>query len=1144
MRPWIFVCSRALRAFVGIVVLTSACVPGWALASEDIRLAQFGIERWDLSDGLGSNWVRALSEHPDGTIWIGTGTGLVRFDGHRFEPIVAGGLDAFPRRAVTALAGSRDGSPWVGLDFAGVRRVGEPVAPALPDDIEVRQLLEDSAGNLWVGTARGLWRMDAGTVTQVFPHDEARVAEINGLATGPGGEIWVRSAEHGLWRIADDRIEIIADAPGCRGFGIAVGSDGDRFMSCREGIWHQAANSADWERIADDFGVGPILLDRRGDLWFGGRSGLTRWSKGRLERLPNASGLGDWRVRALTEDRSGDIWIGTFSGGLARLHRGPVTAFGAPEGLNIESATSLLAAEGGRLWIGSFRDGLLRFDPASSELERWTRAEGLPGDTAWSLAADQNYPGAIWVGADEGLARFDGRRLHNVGSVDGIAGAIRVLHSDDRDPRTLWLAGEDPEIIALRDGNVTRYHVTDGVPDGRVRFFHRDRQGNLLVGGEGGLARFSAGRWAPVTPGGTPLSALTAIAEDDAGVLWLASRREGLLRIDGPQSLVLPLDNGLPFWQVHSLALDRTGGLWMSGSEGLARLRIDDYQRWAAGDLAQIPVELFGRRDGMREIETNGWGHPTSVCLDGGRLAYPTARGILVLDPSAQPEVALVADEISLRGAWAGGRALPVSDPLQLTRQERALRISFSAVELLRPESVTFRYRLKGVDPDWIEAGTRRTAEWSPLPPGNRQLLLQARLPGQPWIDAAGTWTVSVTPQPWETMALRLTAFTTALALAAAVLYWRRRLRDNHAAALARTRTFLREVIDTNPNPMFVRGCDGAYILANRAAAEIYQRAPEDLEGLTPTELGPAPRGIIGLDAIDADVIASGEERVVPEHEIIDSNGQRRWFRVVRRPGYGPDARHIEHVIGTAVDITDFKLARERLEHEQVRLRRSREEARALSHQLLHAQEDERRRLAREIHDDITQQLAGLSMLAWSTAQAAIREPGGDRRDALEHLARGLEQLANDVQAMSRELHPPSLATLGLAAALRTECCTFAARTGLPIGFTAESRTSEPPVEVGLAFYRIAQEALRNCLSHARAKRVCVALVSDEGRLRLEIADDGVGFDTTQTEARRGIGLPGMRERARLAGASLRIDSTSGKGTRIVVEWQGPPRLE
>jgi PAS domain S-box-containing protein len=1132
------------------LALLFAALAGIAEAAprEDIGLAQFGVQRWDANAGLGGNWVRDLVEDRDGRIWIGTGVGLSRFDGRVFTAVADGGLDALPQRSVSALARSHDGGLWVGLALGGVRRInagsGPPVAPpVLPPTVAVHDLQEDAGGTLWIASSAGLWRFDAGGLRVVAPDDDARVAEVRTVLVDVGGAVWARTRQHGLWRIDGDVITTVPDAPGCLGYGLAIGPDGERFTSCQRGIWHAPPGSDDWRRISDAFGAGQIHLDRRGDLWFSTQEGLTRWSRGRTERLPPERGLGDWRLRAVTEDRRGDLWFGSFSGGLARLHRGPVQTIGPPEGLDIDGTSAVLAAPGGDLWVGALRSGLMRVRPGEGLVARWTMQDGLPGDTAWALAADPRDPGGVWVGADAGLAWLADGRLRAVGpGGESFTGAVALVHVEPGTPPTVWVAGPAGGAVALRGGEAVVHDASRGLPLSRVRFLQRDRAGRLLAGGLEGLFALDGERWTRHAPGGLQVEAVTAAAEDLEGNLWLASSSRGLLRLAGDTQTTWTLDDGLPFWPLHSLAFDRTGGLWMSSDDGLARILLDDHARWRAGELERIPVERLGRRDGLRDVETNGWGQPSHAALGDGRLVYPTAHGIALVDPAAMPSVGLSPEEIYLRAAWAGTRALNLDAPLRLSRDERALRIAFSAIELLRPEAVTFRYRLEGVDRDWVAAGSAAEAIWSGLPPGEFRFLLQARLPGQPWIDAARSLPVSIAPLPWESTPLRLAALVLALLLAAAVVRWRLRIGSRHAGVLRRARAFLREVIDTSPNPIFVRDRAGAYSLANRAAAEVYRRAPEALEGRDPRELGPPPPGMASIDALDAEVIATGEERVVPEHEIVDGEGRRRWFRVVKRPGFAPDGRTVEQVIGTAVDVTDFKLARERLEREQARLRRSREEARALSHQLLRAQEDERRRLAREIHDDLTQQLAGLSMLAWSTAQAAARDPGADRREALEHLARGLEQLANDVQALSRELHPPSLEALGLAAALRAECATFGQRTGLPIECLVEPLPSEPPTDVGLALYRITQEALRNCLTHAQADRVTVDLRGDDQGLRLEIVDDGVGFDAARVDAGPGIGLSGMRERARLAGVTLAIDSAPGRGTTIAVAWRESTR--
>ena len=1111
-------------------------------AADDLDLAQMGVQRWESRDGLLSNWVRDVLEDADGTIWVATTGGVMRFDGSAFLTIESTGETPLPQRAVNALAGSSDAGLWVGFEYGGVYRVGEPVEPlpALPEDAVVHDLAVAPDDSLFIASSHGVWRHRSGVTQRIAPPGVPDgPVEVRRITVEQDGTVWARSTVHGLWRIVGARATLVEDAPGCRGFDIKVGPTGERFMSCNAGVWRWPAAGDGWELLSDDDAVGPLHLDRRGDLWFGAQTGLSRWSRGRIERLPPEVGLGDWRVRGLTEDRRGDLWIGTFSGGLTRLHRGPIHSFGRPEGLAIDSTTTVIAAPEGRLWIGAWRAGLLRFDPITRKVERWTVAQGVPGETVWTLAADPREPGALWVGGDAGLARFAGGRVEAVDAGPVVSNQpVRVLHTDPIDPDTLWMAGDWPGVATMRNGQSKVDESAAGQPIGRIRFFLRDRRGRLLCGGDAGLFALTGHHWVPLMPGGRRLAALTAIAEHEDGSLWVASSREGILRVDGDRVDTWGLAAGLPFLRVHSLLFDPDGGLWMSGNEGLARVRVADHARWRGGELARIPSERLGRRDGLRDVETNGWGYPPAQEIGGGRVAYPTIAGIAVLDPRKSPSIGLSPQEISINAAWSGATRLPVDGPILLRSGERALRVAFSAVELLRPEAVAFRYRLDGVDAEWLHARESREAVWSPLPPGRHRFRLQARMPDQPWIDADRTLQVEVTPHPWESTWLRLLALAASLLLVGAIVAWRLRLGARHARVLARSRAFLRDVIDTSPHPIFVRRRDGSYDLANRAAMDVLGiGGPLPGEGpLQPPDT--TRKGMAPVDALDAAVIADGIERMIPEQEVVDANGRRRWFRIIKRPGFASSGRTVEQVYGTAVDITEFKLARQRLEREQQRLRRSREEARALSRRLLSAQEDERRRLAQDIHDDLTQQLAGLSLLAWSTVRGLGSGIASERREALETIARELERLARDMQSLSHDLHPPALDAFGLIEALRIECSTFARRTGLAITFQGDGITDEQPVEVGLALYRITQEALRNGLAHAGATRVVVSIEAESGMLRLRVQDDGVGFDPARRAQRAGLGISGMRERARLAGASFSVESAPERGTAVIVTWR------
>ncbi len=249
------------------------------------------------------------------------------------------------------------------------------------------------------------------------------------------------------------------------------------------------------------------------------------------------------------------------------------------------------------------------------------------------------------------------------------------------------------------------------------------------------------------------------------------------------------------------------------------------------------------------------------------------------------------------------------------------------------------------------------------------------------------------------------------------------------------------------------------------------------------------------------------------EYRIRTVDGRTVWLRnivnVIVENG------RAKELVGISVDINERKLA---------------EEARAeVTRRLLRAQEEERSLIARELHDDIAQSLAVLNMRLHQLERKAQRSP---RQRAAVADARGLAlKIANDVERLSRGLHPSQLEQLGLAAAVRDWCGDFARHSG----FRMECRLGDIPRDLDLdvtgCLFRILQECLRNIAKHSQAGHVSVELSAGSGQVRLQVSDDGIGFDPAS--ATPGLGFVSMRERLRLVGGKLELTSAPGKGTRV-----------
>jgi signal transduction histidine kinase len=256
-----------------------------------------------------------------------------------------------------------------------------------------------------------------------------------------------------------------------------------------------------------------------------------------------------------------------------------------------------------------------------------------------------------------------------------------------------------------------------------------------------------------------------------------------------------------------------------------------------------------------------------------------------------------------------------------------------------------------------------------------------------------------------------------------------------------------------------------------------------------------------------------GEYQV--EFRVPQPDSTIRWIAARGRVEFDRNGQPVR-MRGVSIDITER--------------RRAEEEARDLSGRLISAQEDERARLARALHDDITQRLALLAI------DAGRKESGvADTtvKQALRSMRRDLAQISEDVHALCYLLHPSILQDLGLIEALKAECDRFRSVEAIPVSFRAEELLDEPPRAVALCLYRIAQEALRNVARHADASAIEVDLRFADGRLQLWVRDNGVGFDPAWKQARPSFGHASMRQRVSLVGGELRVHSAPGRGTTV-----------
>ena len=270
------------------------------------------------------------------------------------------------------------------------------------------------------------------------------------------------------------------------------------------------------------------------------------------------------------------------------------------------------------------------------------------------------------------------------------------------------------------------------------------------------------------------------------------------------------------------------------------------------------------------------------------------------------------------------------------------------------------------------------------------------------------------------------------------------------------------------------------------------------------------------------------------ECEMLRRDGTRIWTSISSRRVSDPDGKTL-YYSGFVQDISERKQMEETSRKSDMILRQSENELRLLAGRLIHNQEEERSRLARELHDDLVQRLAVFAIDIGKLEGELLAQPAAVK-EKIRELKNDMITISGDVHNLSRRLHPCILDDLGLIRAIESQCADFSKREGVEVVFSHENIHSDIPTNISLSLYRIVQEGLSNISKHACAEQIAVFLQGIDTELLLSVRDDGIGFDSTEVRGKSGLGLTSIRERVRLIHGKHTIDSQPGKGTQITVK--------
>jgi len=724
--------SRGLASTLTLLVCIEILAPARAWGALAPPITDLLHDAYGSAEGLPQNSVYCVARTADGYLWVGTEEGLARFDGVRFQVFQMQDGLGLPQDNIQRVLGARDGSLWVGTysrglvhfvkgRFVALRGLSSPV---------IRSILEDRDGALWIGTLSGLNRWKDGRVTTFTTKEGLASDEILATTEDGQGRLWVGTAA-GLNLMQQGKVLAFAGyerLAGAEVRALALARDGTVWAASAEQLIRlrdvAVAESYGREQLPAKTSLRTLMPSADDSLWIGTfGDGLLRLRGGQFARFGLEQGLSNGAISSLLAEADGTLWVGTTLGGLNRLRPRRLRTIGAPEGLSDNVADAVMEGADGSLWIATIGHGLNRY--RDGQIRTYTTRDGLSNNTVLSLYQSERT-GRLWVGTEDGeLNLLEGGRFLHMPLGPGRRPA-RILEQDDR---VVWV-GTTRGLCRLENGALARVYTTaDGLPHNAVLAVTKARDGSLWLGTGNGLSHYENGHftnYAIAKTAGAYGVRIDWVYEDRDGLLWLGSAGNGIGRFEQGRLFWAGTREGLNDNVVFSILEDRNGDFWLSTNRGICRVAKRDLNDLAAGRISRVSTHVYDTSDGMRSAECNGDTQPAAWERRNGELLFACIGGVVELDPGQMPRAtrppAVLIEEAKINSRTVAG----ANGEMRFPAGEGRLELTYTAIDFTAPTQVQFRYRLEHVDRDWVEAGARRAAYYTNVPPGEYRFRVQA----------------------------------------------------------------------------------------------------------------------------------------------------------------------------------------------------------------------------------------------------------------------------------------------------------------------------------------------------------------------------------------------------------------------------------
>ncbi len=684
---------------------------------------QYRFNSWSTDNGLPQNSVNDIRQTRDGYIWLTTFDGLVRFDGVRFTVFDKGN------------------------------------SPGISSNRFLR-MYEDAQGDLWAGTEEGgVVRYHQGRFTSYGKEQGLKSLNAFYLTGDSDGHVVVYLAADEVLRFIDGQFQpfsppnkFLENRSGIRKENrrVACPRSGDRIICTGYGSdgWGAAEGLPNLNRVGGD-----AIDDGSGALWMAMTDGgLVKIENGKVARvfterdgLPGSPMLfvSGARVRLLSKDQRGAFWLTD-----VETMRSQLVGTNVPAAITSQGSVMGYEDREGNFWFSSDRAGLFR--ARKQFIISYSASDGLTENNIYPIYQDR--AGVVWVGTTKGLFQYkDGKFAADESLKDRIISALAEDHTGrlivgayskvwfDESGRltpilvqntgpiwavypetdgTIWF-GCEQGLVRFKDGDQVFFKTEDGLAGNDVKAIIDDAEGGLWIGTFGGLTHYANGKFTSWTErDGLPSRTVRALRRDSDGTLWVGTYDGGMARFKDGEFTRYTVKEGLFNNGVFQILGDDRGNFWISSNHGIFRVSRRELDEFAEGKRPSITSVAYGKADGMLNIECNGGRWPAGVKTRDGKLWFPTQDGVAVIDPNEIP-INPQPPPVMIESLMLDRAPVALDGEVRISPRQENFEIQYTALSYIGSEDLRFKYKLEGLDRDWVDAGARRTAYYSHVPPGS-----------------------------------------------------------------------------------------------------------------------------------------------------------------------------------------------------------------------------------------------------------------------------------------------------------------------------------------------------------------------------------------------------------------------------------------